>query len=50
MIYLFAAYTVFWVLTFGLVFSIFSRQRAAEQEMSALKSLAETDRDGKDGS
>lgn len=43
MIYLFAAYAVFWVMTFGLVFSIFARQRTAEQELSALETIVEAE-------
>jgi hypothetical protein len=34
--YLIAAYIVFWALTFGLVFSIWVRQRRVEQQIAAL--------------
>jgi CcmD family protein len=35
--YLVAAYTVFWAVTFILVFSISARQKKLEQELSALE-------------
>ena len=35
-VYLVAAYTVFWALTFVLVFSIWIRQRRLEREITAL--------------
>jgi len=35
--YLFAAYAVFWALTFILVFTIASRQKRLQKEMEALK-------------
>jgi CcmD family protein len=35
--YLIAAYTVFWAITFILVFSISARQKKLEQELDALK-------------
>ena len=37
MSYLFAAYAVFWTLTFVFVFSISSRQKRLEKEIEALK-------------
>jgi len=37
MSYLFAAYAVFWALTFLFVFSIASRQKRLEREVEALK-------------
>ena len=43
MTYLFVAYAVFWGITFALVLSIFSRQRATERELSMLKILVEQD-------
>ena len=35
--YLFAAYVVFWALTFILVFNIASRQKRLQKEIEALK-------------
>jgi len=44
--YLLSAYTVFWVLTFALVFSIWARQRRLEREIAALADrLREEERD-----
>ena len=37
MVYLFAAYAVFWVLTFIYIFSIASRQKRLEKEIEALR-------------
>jgi hypothetical protein len=34
--FLAAAYGVFWALTFGLVFSVWARQRRLEREIAAL--------------
>ena len=39
--YLFAAYSVFWALTFIFVFSIASRQKKLEKEIEALKKALE---------
>jgi hypothetical protein len=39
MTYLIVAYVVFWILTFGLVFSIFARQKAVERDVAALQAL-----------
>jgi CcmD family protein len=36
LVYLLAAYAVFWVVTFALVFSIWARQRRLEREIAAL--------------
>ncbi len=41
MIYLFAAYAVFWALTFLFVFSIASRQARLEKEIQALNKVIE---------
>ncbi len=41
MSYLFAAYAVFWGLTFALVFSIWIRQRRLERELKALQERRE---------
>jgi len=43
MSYLAAAYAVFWLLTFVLVFSIWARQRRLEQELAALAVQVETE-------
>ena len=43
--YLFAAYAVFWALTFIFVFTIASRQRRLEEEIEALK--GPLDREGR---
>ena len=39
--YLFAAYSVFWALTFIFVFSIASRQKKLEKEIETLKKALE---------
>lgn len=39
--YLFAAYAVFWGLTFALVFSIWARQRRLERELKVLQEQRE---------
>lgn len=41
MVYLFAAYAVFWALTFIFVFTIASRQKRLEKEIEALRSALE---------
>jgi len=41
MVYLFAAYAVFWALTFVLLFSIASRQKRLEKEIEVLRSALE---------
>ncbi len=37
--YLWAAYAVFWIMTFALVFSVFVRQKAVERDVAALRAL-----------
>lgn len=37
--YLVLAYAFFWLLSFGFIFSIFSRQRKLEQEVARLRQL-----------
>jgi CcmD family protein len=37
LVYLVAAYAVFWMLTFALVFSVWVRQRRLEREIAALE-------------
>jgi len=44
MVYLFAAYAVFWAITFIFVFSIASRQKRLEKEIEALKRALDSDR------
>jgi CcmD family protein len=44
MSYLFAAYAVFWALTFIYVFSIASRQKSLEKEIEALRRALEDDK------
>lgn len=41
MVYLFAAYAVFWGLTFALVFSIWARQRRLERQLKELQEQRE---------
>ncbi len=41
--YLFAAYAVFWALTFVYVFTIASRQKRLEQEIDALSRSLKTE-------
>jgi heme exporter protein CcmD len=36
-VYLVAAYAVFWALSFGLILSIWARQRRIEREIATLK-------------
>ena len=43
--YLFAAYAVFWALTFIFVFSIASRQKRLEKEIEALRRALEHDKE-----
>jgi CcmD family protein len=38
-VYLFAAYVVFWVVTFGLVLALWVRQRRLEREIAALQTM-----------
>lgn len=42
--YLFAAYAVFWALTFSFVFSIASRQKRLEKEIEALRRALEREK------
>jgi CcmD family protein len=42
--YLFAAYAVFWALTFLFVFSIASRQKRLEKEIEALRRALEREK------
>lgn len=39
LIFLMLAYAVFWALSFGLIFSIFNRQKKLDQELTVLKQL-----------
>ena len=45
LVYLLAAYAVFWALTFVLVVSIWARQRRLEREMASLEALLKEDRE-----
>lgn len=39
LIYVFAAYTVIWLVSFGYLFTIGSRQKRLQKELDALKSV-----------
>jgi len=41
MVYLFAAYAVFWALTFVYVFTIASRQKRLQRELEILRRISE---------
>ena len=41
MIYLAAAYTIFWLITFILVFSIYQRQRSLQATLESLRQALE---------
>jgi hypothetical protein len=41
--YLVAAYAVFWAISFGLVFSMFLRQRRVRADLEALRVMIEQD-------
>ena len=45
LIYLFAAYAVFWVLTFVFVFNIARRQKGLQKEIESLRRTLETRRE-----
>jgi CcmD family protein len=45
LVYLFAAYAVFWVLTFAFVFNISRRQQALQREIESLKRSLEARRE-----
>ncbi len=42
LVYLFAAYAVFWVLTFAFVFNLARRQKGLQREIGSLKRALET--------
>jgi CcmD family protein len=42
LVYLFAAYAVFWALTFAFVFNIARRQKGLQREMESLRRALET--------
>jgi CcmD family protein len=42
LVYLFAAYAVFWVITFAFVFSMSRRQKRLQREVEALRKALET--------
>ena len=43
MIYLVAGYAVFWIVSFGFIYSMVNRQRKLEQEVAMLEQLAHED-------
>ncbi len=43
-IYLAAAYAVFWLVTFIFIYSMVSRQRNLQQELAMLEQLSESDK------
>jgi CcmD family protein len=45
LVYLFAAYAVFWVLTFALVFNLARRQKVLQREIESLKRALESRRE-----
>jgi CcmD family protein len=45
LVYIFAAYAVFWVLTFVFVFSIARRQKGLQREIESLRRALETRQD-----
>jgi CcmD family protein len=45
LIYLAAGYAVFWIVSFVFIFSIVSRQRSLEKEVTMLEQLAERETD-----
>ena len=42
LVYLFAAYAVFWIVTFAFVFSMSRRQKHLQREVKALRKALET--------
>ena len=48
MTYMIAAYAVFWILTFVLVYSIFSRQRSLRRELEVMEQLLESQTKGQE--
>ena len=42
LVYLFAAYAVFWIVTFAFVFSMSRRQKHLQREIEALRKALET--------
>jgi len=46
LLYLMLAYGVFWLISFGFIFSIFSRQRKLDDELTVLRQLV--DKQGRD--
>lgn len=41
LLYLMLAYGAFWLISFGLIFTIFARQRKLNEEMSILRQLVD---------
>ena len=46
LIYLAAGYAVFWIVSFGFIFSMVNRQRSLEKEVTMLEQLAEREQSG----
>ena len=42
MIFMIAAYAIFWIVTFLLVFSIFNRQRSLRRDLEMMEQLVES--------
>jgi CcmD family protein len=45
MIYLAAGYAVFWLVSFGFIYSMVSRQRSLQKELEMLEQLTERETD-----
>jgi CcmD family protein len=45
LIYLAAGYAVFWIVSFGFIFSLVSRQRSLEKEVMMLEQLTQREED-----
>ena len=43
MIYLVAGYAVFWIVSFGFIYSMVNRQRKFEQDITTLEQLVQQD-------
>ena len=50
MVYIFAAYAVFWVLTFVFVFNLARRQKGLQREIESLRQALETRQEPTPGS
>ncbi len=45
LVYLFLAYTVFWLISFGFIYSLTSRQRKLKEDLSLLRQLLDDQSD-----